>query len=126
MWAAFGLPILVNEWGYSSRGETLPVSAIPAVLPPNRNAVCYNKAWYNEMPGGHTEAVQADYFRRGLAIFRSHPHVLGNFLFCFSDARRCWQCGQENCPAECYWGLTDADCNPKPVYYVVRSILRGE
>lgn len=125
MWAAFGLPILVNEWGYSSRGETLPASAIPAVLPPHRNPVCCNKAWYNEVEGGHTETVQAEYFRRGLAIFRSHPHVLGNFLFCFSDARRCWQCGEEDCPAECYWGLTDVNCVPKPAYYAVRSILRG-
>ena len=125
MWEAFGLPILINEWGYSSRGETLPHSAHPPMdkLPPKWTGVCYHKAWYNEMPGGHNEQVQAEYFRRGLEIFAEHPHVLGFFLFCFSDAKRCWHCGQEDCPAECFWGLTDVNCNPKPAYFAAKEAI---
>lgn len=124
MWDAFGLPILINEWGYSSAGKTLPLSAIPAVLPPKRNPVCFNKAWYNEIGSGHNETEQALYFRRGLEIFAAHPHVLGNFMFCFSDAHTCWQCGQESCPAECFWGLTDVNCNPKPAYFTAQKAIR--
>lgn len=126
MWNAFGLPILVNEWGYSSRGRTLTHEEA-ANCPGNTrnlNHVCFHKAWENEMPGGHTEEVQAAYMRRGLEIFAEHPHVLGNFMFCFSDAQTCWQCGQSECPAECYWGLCDWDCNPKPAYYAAQETIR--
>lgn len=126
MWDAFGLPILVNEWGYSSRGATLPKSEIPPYdkLPPNYSAVCYNKAWYDEVEGGHNEETQAKYFTRGLEIFAAHPHVLGNFMFCFSDAETCWHCGQSECPAECFWGLTDVRCNPKPAYYAAKEAIK--
>lgn len=126
MWETFGLPILVNEWGYSSRGATLPDSARPdwSKLPKNWSDVCYNKAWYNEAAGGHNEQTQAEYFRRGLEIFAAHPHVLGNFMFCFSDAHTCWHCGQNDCPAECFWGLTDVDCKPKPAYYAAQKAIK--
>lgn len=125
MWDAFGLPILVNEWGYSSRGATLTWEEL-SDCPDNSEhlePVCYHKAWCNEMPGGHNEEVQADYMRRGLEIFARHPHVLGNFMFCFSDAKTCWHCHKEDCPAECYWGLCDYECNPKPAFYAAKEAI---
>ena len=125
MWNTFGLPILVNEWGYSSRGATLSPEEfyrMPDKSKP-QEPVCYHKAWVNEMPGGHNEQVQADYFRRGLEIFAEHPHVLGNFMFCFSDAKTCWHCHLPDCPAECYWGLCDYDCNPKPAYFAAKEAI---
>jgi len=116
IWDAFGMPILVNEWGYSSRGEVMD----PEI---HKGAVCKYHAWCYEMPGGHNEEVQADYFRRGLEIFADHPHVMGNFMFCFSDGKTCWHCHTEGCPAECFWGLCDYECNPKPAYYTVKEII---
>ena len=126
MWDAYGLPILVNEWGYSSKGATLTPDELYN-CPDNTEhlePVCYHKAWCNEMPGGHNEQVQADYFRRGLEIFAAHPHVLGNFMFCFSDAKTCWHCHKEDCPAECYWGLCTYDCVPKPAYWAAKETIK--
>ena len=59
MWDAYGLPILVNEWGYSSKGRTLSREEL-GFCPDNDlhlEPVCYHKAWCNEMPGGHNEDV---------------------------------------------------------------------
>ena len=121
-YARWGLPLLINEWGYSSSGAT--ISERPAVVPAGWGDVCVTKSWYHEVPGGHTPEVAAEYFRRGLEIFAKHPHVMGNFLFCFSDAYTCWHCGQENCPAECSWGLTDVECRPKPAYFAAQKAIR--
>lgn len=126
MWNTFGLPILINEWGYSSRSHTWNAEKLKSVRAEKMpaNYVCQNKAWAFELEGGHNEEIQAEYFRRGLEIFAAHPHVLGNFMFCFSDAVRCWQCGEENCPAECYWGLVDVNCKPKPAFYAAKEAIR--
>ena len=126
MWDAFGMPILVNEWGYSSGGVTLtPEELVNCPDNPEKlEPVCYHHAWCNEMPGGHNEDVQAAYMARGLEIFAEHPHVMGNFMFCFSDAMTCWHCHHENCPAECYWGLCDVNCVPKKAYYAARDTIR--
>ena len=59
-----------------------------------------------------------------LEIFAEHPHVMGNFMFCFTDAAVCWHCHHENCPAECYWGLCDVNCVPKKAYYAARDAVR--
>ncbi len=119
MWEAFHLPILINEWGFSSRGNPGELD----LKTEGEGHVCF-AAWANTLEGGHSEAVQAEYFRRGLEIFAAHPHVLGNFMFCFSDAKSCWQCNQDGCPAECYWGLCDVDCNPKPAYFAAKETIR--
>lgn len=124
MWDRWKLPILVNEWGYSSAGETLAQPPKPEEITPGWTDVCMNRAWYHECEGGHTEEAQAAYFRRGLEIFAKHPHVLGTFLFCFSDAKTCWHCGQHACPAECFWGITDVNCNPKPAYFAVQEAIK--
>ena len=126
MWNTFGIPILISEWGYSSGGGTMKPEEL-GIRPNNTEnlePVCYHKSWGYELPGGHCEEVQADYMRRGLEIFAAHPHVMGNFMFCFSDAVTCWHCHHENCPAECYWGLCDTECRPKKAYYAARDTIR--
>lgn len=81
------------------------------------------KKWFHEAKGGHTPEVQADYFRRGHRIFAQHPHCLGSFMFCWRDAYHCYHCGASDCPAECYWGIVDTQCRPKPAYYAVKEAL---
>ena len=123
MYERYGLPVLINEWGYSSSGATLTERPDPSLLPDGWPDVCYTKSWFHDVPGGHTPETAAAYFRRGLEIFANHPHVLGNFMFCFSDATNCWHCGQPECPAECSWGLVDVDCKPKPAYWAAKQAI---
>lgn len=124
MYARWGLPVFINEWGYSSSGATLSKRPAENEIPEGWADVCATKSWYHEVPGGHTPEVAAEYFRRGLEIFAEHPNVLGTLLFCFSDAHTCWHCGQENCPAECSWGLVDVNCKPKPAYYAAKEAVK--
>ena len=121
----FGLPVLANEWGYSSGGETKPKPEDESAIAPGLNSVCHVFGWHHEAPGGHTEEVQARYIRRGLEIFRDDPNVIGSFLFCWKDAVHCYHCGKENCPSECFWGIVHADGSPKSAYYAVRDFTRG-
>ncbi len=121
----YAVPVLINEWGYSSAGRVItdgdkkPEHLKPEGWPD----VCHNLAWFHEVEGGHTEETQAQYIRDGLTVFMQHPHVLGQFIFCWKDAKRCYHCGQEKCPAECFWGITRNDRSFKPAYFVVKELL---
>ena len=121
----FKLPVLANEWGYSSGGEVRPKPEDESVIAPGLNSVCHVFGWHHAVEGGHTEAVQAEYIRRGLEIFRDNPHVLGSFLFCWKDAKYCYHCGRENCPSECFWGIVHQDLSPKPAYRVVKEFTQN-
>ncbi len=124
MWDRWNIPIVINEWGYSSGGGTTDVHPDPSEMPEGWSEVCFKKTWYHNVADGpHTEELQAEYVRRGLEIFANHPHVLGSFLFCFSDAERCWKCGQSECPAECFWGLVRNDLSPKPAYFAYQKAV---
>ena len=123
LYERYQLPVLANEWGYSSGGEYQAEPIDPALLPPGLPDVCFAKKWFNQIPGGHTPETQADYFRRGLKLFAEHPHCIGSFMFCWRDAWHCYHCGASDCPAEDYWGLVTTDCRPKPAYYAVRKAL---
>lgn len=123
LYERYRLPVLANEWGYSSAGELAEEMPDPALVPKGLPEVCYVKKWFHEVKGGHTPEVQADYFRRGHRIFAQHPHCLGSFMFCWRDAYHCYHCGASDCPAECYWGIVDTQCRPKPAYYAVKEAL---
>lgn len=121
----YHLPVLANEWGYSSGGRTMRCRPDPSILPEGLPDVCYEKAWFHEVEGGHTDTVQAEYLRRGLEIFAEHPHALGSFLFCFKDAAHCYHCGASDCPSECYWGITDVEGHPKKAYEAVKKAIKS-
>lgn len=123
LYERYGLPVLANEWGYSSGGAVAAERPDPSVLPLGWPDTCYLKRWFHEVEGGHTPQVQADYIRAGLRIFAENPCVLGSFLFCWKDAVHCYHCGQMDCPSECYWGIMDSDCRPKPAYYAVKETV---
>jgi len=120
----FKLPVLANEWGYSSGGEVKAKPEDESVIAPGLNSVCHVFGWHHEGKGGHTEEAQAEYIRKGLEIFDSNPHVLGSFLFCWKDAKHCYHCGKELCPAECFWGIVHQDASPKPAYFAVKEFTR--
>lgn len=119
----YRLPVLANEWGYSSGGGVAPKRPDPALLPDGWPDVCYEKKWFHAVDGGHTEDVQADYIRQGLELFARNPHVLGSFLFCWKDAVHCYHCGQTDCPSECYWGIVDSHKQPKAAYYAAKEAI---
>ncbi len=120
----YHLPVLANEWGYSSGGRVKSIRPDASVLPAGIPDVCYEKSWFHEVEGGHTRAVQAKYLRRGLEIFAENPYVIGSFLFCYKDARHCYHCGASDCPSECYWGIVDVDGKPKEAYDAVKQAIR--
>lgn len=123
LYAQYKLPVLVNEWGYSSGGGVTDKRPAPGETPEGWSDVCLHKDWFHAVPGGHTPQVQGEYLRRGLELFANHPHVLGSFMFCWRDAHKCWHCGQTECPAECFWGLVDRHCKPKASYYAVKEAI---
>lgn len=120
----FGLPVLANEWGYSSAGEYQEDEPDPSTLPKGIPAVCYLKKWFHQVPGGHTPEVQAEYFRRGLQIFAENPRCIGSFMFCWRDAYHCYHCGAGDCPSEDFWGIVTKDLKPKPAFYTVKEALQ--
>jgi hypothetical protein len=120
----YKLPVVANEWGYSSGGVLSPKPESDENVPPGLNTVCDAFAWHHEVEGGHTPDVQAKYLRRGLQIFAENPYVLGSFLFCWKDAKYCYHCGRELCPSECFWGIVDYNGKPKPAYYAVKEAIQ--
>lgn len=125
LYERYGLPVLANEWGYSSGGEYSDHHYVePKMVPFGLPEECYTQKWYFTAPGGHTDEVQADFVYRGLQIFAEHPHCIGSFLFCWRDAYKCYHCGGETCPSEDYWGIVTKDCKPKPAYYAVQKALK--
>lgn len=121
--ARYDLPVLVNEWGYSSGGEVASQRPAPALLPPGWPDVCYEKKWFHDVPGGHTEAVQAEYIRRGLEIFAENPPCAGVLPFLLEGAVHCYHCGQPDCPSECYWGIVDSRKQPKLAWYAAKEAI---
>ena len=123
LYSRYGLPVVANEWGYSSGGVFREKPSDEDNIPPGLNTVCHVFGWHHEVEGGHTEEVQANYIKRGLEIFAHHPHLIGSFLFTWKDAKHCYHCGRELCPSECFWGIVRQDLSPKPAYHAVREAV---
>lgn len=120
----YKMPVMINEWGYSSGGEFSAERPDPKDVPHGFPDVCVVKKWFDQEEGGHTPEVQARIFKRGHQIFAENPHCIGSFMFCWRDAYFCYHCGAPDCPAECYWGLVTSDCVPKPAYYAVKEAIK--
>jgi len=125
LYERYRLPVLANEWGYSSGGVVVPTPEDTSNVPLGWPTVCYCNAWHHEVEGGHTDEVAAQYMKEGLRIFAEHPHCLGSFIFCWKDALHCYHCGKSDCPAECFWGIVDTNTQPKAAYYAVKEALEA-
>jgi hypothetical protein len=118
-----GQPVLINEWGYSSLGGPPKPRSPRGSGAEGLNTVCAGQAWHYAWREGHSPEVQAAYLRIGLKIFATYPHVMGSFLYNWGDDAVCYHCGNADCPAECGWGLVDADGVPKAAYYAVQETV---
>ena len=51
LYARYHLPVLANEWGYSSGGAVKEERPDPALLPEGIPDVCYEKSWFHSAEG---------------------------------------------------------------------------
>ena len=82
---------------------------------------------YRELPGGyqlrnykHTPEDQGKFFEDMFKRLYNLDFLCGSFVYCYSDSKACYICGQEDCPVETGWGLVDLHGNEKPAYYAVQ------
>ncbi len=110
-------PIFVQEFGYASAGGLMSDVEV-------RNGAypCEVRKWRFAWRGAHNKENQAEFLRESFRLFASKPYVLGAIYYNWRDATHCWQCREENCPAETSWGLLDQDGNPKPSYEAYKSV----
>jgi len=113
-------PILIQEFGYSSKGSVMTDEERSRGVYP-----CKLKKWWFKWMKGHTEEEQAEYLRQAMKIFVSKPYVAGAFYFSWRDQERCWQCGSSDCPVETGWGLVDTNGKPKLSYYAYQRIIQA-
>ncbi len=71
----------------------------------------------------HTPEGQAKYYADMLARLQKIDWCAGAFIYMWNDSKRCYVCGQSDCPVETGWGLMDANLEPKPAYYAVKEAL---
>ena len=69
----------------------------------------------------HTPQGQADFYRDILPRLYRLPYLCGAFIYCYSDAEKCYICGQDDCPTETRWGLVDCGGKEKPSYFAVKK-----
>jgi hypothetical protein len=115
-----GVKVLVNEWGYASAGGLMSREERDTGLD-----ACHFKKWPFAWGDGHTPEVQAEHVRATMEVFRSHrDKLLGAFFYRWEDQKKCWACGEPDCPAETAWGLTDREGKPKPAYYAFKESVQ--
>lgn len=119
LYAVAKRPILIQEFGYSSKGSVMTDDERATGIYP-----CKLKKWWFKWKNGHTEEEQAEYLKKAVEVFLSKRYVAGAFYFCWKDQERCWQCGSPNCPVETGWGLVDTKGRPKPSYYAYQQIIK--
>jgi hypothetical protein len=106
------IPMLVNEWGYSSSGAVMSAEESQSGIPE-----CQVKAWRNAWGEGHTPDSQAAFVSETMNVFGKHrQHLIGAFFYRWEDQQTCWQCGSSDCPVETAWGLVDKQGKPKPSF----------
>ncbi len=109
-------PVIIQEFGYSSAGEMMtPEEDASGAYP------CTLKKWRFSWHGAHTPEIQADFVAESLRIFATKPYVIGATYYRWSDAKKCWQCGQPDCPIETAWGLLDREGRPRPAYHSLKA-----
>ena len=67
----------------------------------------------------HTPEGQANFYRILIPKLYRLPFVCGTIVYCYSDSKTCYVCGQSDCPIETRWGLVTNDGKEKPSYYAV-------
>lgn len=116
-----GKPIFIMEFGYASEGGVMTDEEAAAGHYP-----CDIKKWKFSWQDEHSQRVQAEYFLEAMRIFKEKPYVVGAFYYNWRDSKRCWQCKEEDCPAETAWGLLDKHGEPKLSYDAVRSLAPAQ
>ena len=79
------------------------------------------KKWFSRSALPHTEAGQAEFYRRLLPMLRRNEHLAGAVIFCWRDSPTCFNCGASDCPCETAWGITRCDGTRKPAYDAIRE-----
>lgn len=69
----------------------------------------------------HTPEGQANFYRILLPKLHKLPFVCGSIVYCYSDSKTCYVCGQSDCPTETRWGLISNDGKEKPSYYAIKE-----
>ena len=113
IYAATGVKVLVNEWGFASKGEVMSAEERSQGLPN-----CQFRKWVHSWGEGHTWESQAEFVRQAFDAFVEHrDKLIGICFYRWEDQETCWQCGSPDCPIETAWGLVDKVSCPKPAYY---------
>jgi hypothetical protein len=118
--ALTGVKVMVNEWGFASRGDVVTEEERRRVRA--GASYCQFRKWPHAWGAGHTPESQADYVRVGFDQFVAHREsLMGAFFYRWEDQEACWQCGSPECPLETAWGLVDVGNRPKPSYHAFRD-----
>lgn len=160
------LPVILMEFGFASRGESVEDAAAETRAYLNAHGFCdmedaarradeyietlpepmkmagrrcaaedkeayvrgnlthLLKKWWHKGEIAHTEAGQAEFYRRLLPKLTAHPHLAGAVIYCWQDSKTCFTCGAADCPCETTWGITRADGTRKPAYATVGEAFR--
>ncbi len=134
----------LREWGFPGGRADIPdnLERVIEKLPPKLRNIVYNAAPAERLftvqqeffthilkkwpcPGGlpHTEEGQAEFYAGLLPKLLAHPHLGGAMLYCMQDYKRCFLCGEADCPLEIAWGLLRTDGSKKPAYATVKRIF---
>lgn len=115
-----GKPVIIQEFGYSSRGEMMtPVENKSGTYP--CEAGKWRFSWNGE---GHTADTQARFIEESFKVFARKPFVIGATYYNWKDNNKCWQCGKADCPIETAWGLLDRQGKPKPSYHGIKASIK--
>lgn len=73
----------------------------------------------------HTPDGQAQYFKSVMTELKKLNCLAGMIIYCCQDMGTCFVCGHDWCPFETKWGIFNMDGTPKPAYYAVKEVIKG-